>query len=73
MASVTYIDGRSEGLFARVVGVFANFGRRVVEAREREAARYVNSYLLLMDDQTLERLGLTREEIECSPKTPCYF
>ena len=73
MASVTYIDERSEGLFARLGSIFANFGRRMVEAREREAARYVNSHLVLMDDQTLERLGLTREEIECAPKSPCYF
>jgi uncharacterized protein YjiS (DUF1127 family) len=73
MASVTYIDGHSEGLLARARTGLANFGRRIVEAREREAARYVNSYLVLMDDQTLERLGLTREEIEVAPKTPCYF
>lgn len=68
MASVTYIDQRSEGLLARVRTGLANFGRRVVEAREREAARYVNTYLALMDDQTLERLGMTREEIDAAPK-----
>lgn len=72
MASVTYFGGRSEGLLARVRSGLANIGRRVVESREREAARYVNAYLAMMDDQTLERLGLTREEIERAPKAPYW-
>lgn len=36
---------------------------RVVEARERQARRYVNSALLSLDDETLSALGHRREEM----------
>ncbi len=37
---------------------------RMVEARERQVRRYVNSALLQFDDETLSRAGLNRKEIE---------
>jgi len=72
MASVTYFERHSEGFLARVGHYLAGLGQRLIEAREKEAARYVNSYLALADDKTLAELGITREEIERAPKAP-YF
>ena len=42
---------------------FADFGRRVIEARTREARRHVNAVLLNMDDKTLCELGYDRAEL----------
>ncbi|MEZ5870646.1 MAG: hypothetical protein R3D32_02145 [Nitratireductor sp.] len=50
---------------------FGDFGRvarkginRMVEARQRQARRYVNSTLLGLDDETLARSGFDRKQIE---------
>lgn len=40
-----------------------NAFQRVIEARERQARRYVNGALMGLDDKTLESLGVTREEL----------
>jgi hypothetical protein len=37
---------------------------RVVEARQRQAQRYVNGILLAMDDASLERAGYDRKTLE---------
>ena len=37
---------------------------RVIEARERQARRYVNGVLLSMDDETLARAGVDRKGLE---------
>ncbi|CDZ59800.1 Hypothetical protein NGAL_HAMBI2605_06920 [Neorhizobium galegae bv. orientalis] len=42
---------------------FRNAFNRVVEARERQVARYVNGALLSLDDETLKGLGTSREEL----------
>ncbi|KKX29242.1 hypothetical protein [Rhizobium sp. LC145] len=42
---------------------FRNAFQRVVEARERQASRYVNGALLSLDDETLKGLGTSREEL----------
>ncbi|CAN7370404.1 MULTISPECIES: hypothetical protein [Neorhizobium] len=42
---------------------FRNAFNRVVEARERQVARYVNGALLNLDDETLKGLGTSREEL----------
>ncbi|KQZ54714.1 aminoglycoside phosphotransferase [Rhizobium sp. Root149] len=40
-----------------------NAFNRIVEARERQARRYVNSALLRLDDTSLAALGKSREEL----------
>ena len=47
---------RKPGLFKRMFQAF-------VVSREREARRYVNGYLLSLDDKTLADLGFDRAEI----------
>ncbi|MBW6422698.1 hypothetical protein KX729_14670 [Rhizobium sp. XQZ8] len=42
---------------------FRNAFNRMVEARERQVARYVNGALLNLDDETLKGLGTNREEL----------
>ena len=42
---------------------FRNAFQRVVEARERQASRYVNGALLSLDDEALKGLGTSREEL----------
>ncbi len=42
---------------------FRNAFNRVVEARERQVARYVNGALLSLDEQTLKDMGTSREEL----------
>lgn len=37
---------------------------RMVEAREKQARRYVNGYLLSLDDATLAAHGYDRRELE---------
>ncbi len=37
---------------------------RIVEARQRQAQRYVNGYLLAMDDESLRRAGYDRKTLE---------
>lgn len=40
-----------------------NVFNRIIEARERQARRYVNGALLRLDDQSLEALGKSREQL----------
>ena len=47
-------------------GLFARFFKALVVSREREARRYVNGYLLSLDDKTLAELGYNRAEIRNS-------
>lgn len=42
---------------------FRNAFNRIIEARERQAARYVNGALLNLDDETLKGLGTSRQEL----------
>lgn len=37
---------------------------RMIEARERQARRYVNGVLLHMDDESLTKAGYRRETLE---------
>lgn len=43
--------------------IFRNAYNRVIEARERQAARYANGALMSLDDKTLAALGTSREEL----------
>ena len=44
-------------------GFFRSVLKAVVEARQREAERYVNGVLLGFDDKTLESHGFKRAEL----------
>ncbi|MGX1096649.1 hypothetical protein ACSSVZ_000664 [Amorphus sp. MBR-141] len=44
--------------------VFHRLMTRIVEARQRQAERAINSYLMSLDDASLERLGYNRAELE---------
>jgi len=43
--------------------IFRTAFDRIVEARERQASRYVNGALMSLDDQTLKGMGTSREEL----------
>nr|WP_306265304.1 hypothetical protein [Pararhizobium sp. IMCC3301] len=52
---------------ARVAGsnsVFRRVMDRMVSAREKQVSRYVNGYLLTLDDQTLTEHGYNRKALE---------
>lgn len=53
------LAARRPSLLKRAVG-------GLMEAREREARRYVNGYLLTLDDATLTSLGYERETLRKS-------
>jgi hypothetical protein len=44
-------------------GFFRSVFNAVVEARQREADRYVNGVLLSLDDETLKSHGYSRAEL----------
>lgn len=44
------------------MGIRTAFGR-MIEARERHARKYVNATLAQMDDETLRRAGVRREDL----------
>ena len=44
-------------------GLFRSAFDALIAARERQASRYVNSALLMLDDETLKAYGWTREEL----------
>jgi hypothetical protein len=65
MMAVTTLDsfaGRAIDQ-ARKPGRFARFIKALMDSREREARRYVNGYLLSLDDKTLADFGYDRAEI----------
>tara|TARA_R110002124_G_scaffold48028_1_gene142199 strand:- start:15 stop:233 length:219 start_codon:yes stop_codon:yes gene_type:complete len=54
---------------ARAAGSNSVFRRamdRMVSAREKQVTRYVNGYLLTLDDQTLAEHGYNRKALEKS-------
>ena len=55
----------------------SNFMRRafdrMIEARSAQARRYVNGYLLSLDDATLAAHGYNREELEREGSTTRVF
>lgn len=62
-----FAGGRKQsGLFRRVYD-------RFVCARQAEAARYVNFYLLRFDDETLETLGYDREALKNNASPSAIF
>ncbi len=61
--STTASDFRITGS-EREEGILQRIGRRIVAARQDQARRAVNVYLLSLDDETLARLGYDRRELE---------
>ncbi|SFU02906.1 hypothetical protein SAMN05518861_11060 [Mesorhizobium sp. YR577] len=47
-----------------MAGFFKAAINALMEARQREAARYVNGVLLSLDDATLKANGFTREDLK---------
>ena len=45
-------------------GFFRNAFDALVEARQKQAAAYVNGMLLAMDDETLRTCGYNRDELK---------
>ncbi|MCV3209044.1 hypothetical protein OHD62_24790 [Mesorhizobium sp. YC-39] len=45
-------------------GFFRNAMNALIEARQREANRYVSGVLLRLDDETLKAHGYDRKELE---------
>ncbi|MCB1438959.1 MAG: hypothetical protein H6888_14860 [Nitratireductor sp.] len=43
---------------------FGNLGKRMIEAREREARRHVSNVLLSLDDASLNGMGLSRHQLK---------
>ncbi|MCY6379930.1 hypothetical protein [Hoeflea prorocentri] len=52
---------------------FRSAFNRIAAAREVEARRYVGGALLSLDDETLNSLGFTREELRRNAKSPFPF
>jgi hypothetical protein len=59
-ASFTNVPARAAGSNS----VFRRAMNRMVSARERQVTRYVNGYLLTLDDQTLAENGYDRKTLE---------
>ncbi|PCJ95061.1 MAG: hypothetical protein COA52_04350 [Hyphomicrobiales bacterium] len=59
-ANYTSIPARAAG----TPSVFRRAMARMVSAREKQVNRYVNGYLLSMDDTTLANNGFDRKELE---------
>lgn len=45
------------------MSIFGDLGRRVIEARQKQARIQVAQHLLNLDDATLGRAGFTRAEL----------
>jgi hypothetical protein len=78
---ITYISiierapnkARSKRITPMANSFFRSAFNRVVEARERQVARYVNGALLNLDDETLKGLGTSREELRRNGATSYVF
>jgi hypothetical protein len=55
---------RTMSFFGDISRATRNSMNRVVEARQRQAQRYVNGVLLAMDDEALIRAGYDRKVLE---------
>lgn len=53
--------------------IFRNAFDRIIEARERQARRYVNDALLTFDDEMLESLGRRRVDVLREGATAARF
>lgn len=54
-------------------GFFRSMFDTLVEARQREADRYVSGVLLSLDDETLRSYGYSRSELSKRPHSNRFF
>jgi hypothetical protein len=54
-------------------GFFRAALEALIDARQREADRYVNNMLLSLDDETLAVRGYSRVELKKRPGSAYYF
>jgi hypothetical protein len=54
-------------------GFFRNALNSIVDARARQATRYVNGALLMLDDETLKANGYDRKTLEKTAHAPYLF
>lgn len=59
--------------FARTGGFFRNAFNALIEARTKQANRYVAGALLKLDDETLAAHGYSREALKKSARSPYAF
>ena len=52
---------------------FRNALDQLIEARSRQASRYVAGALLALDDETLKAHGYTRETLQKNARAPYMF
>ncbi len=52
-------------------GIFRRAFDNMIAARERQARKYVNGYLLTLDDSTLAAHGYSREALQSQGSTHC--
>lgn len=62
--SITTAHGFDVEREEKAPGFWARLGHRVIESRTREAERVVAAYLMDLDDATLDRLGVSRSDLE---------
>lgn len=55
------------------MSLFSNFGKRFIEARQRQAQIHVNSVLSGFDDETLKRAGFDRKNLNASARAAYYL
>lgn len=58
---------------ANLTGFFRNAFGAFMSARERQADRYVNGALLMLDDETLKAHGYSRAELRKRPHSIYTF
>ncbi len=54
-------------------GFFRNAFNALIAARERQASSYVNSALLMLDDDTLKAHGYNRADLRKQPRNAYYL
>lgn len=52
---------------------FGEFGRRVIQARQKQAQRQVNAALLTLDDETLRERGYDRVKLARNASSTIYL
>lgn len=62
MSTTTFHGVSSPSLLVRAGHYVQGLFQRMIDARQKEAQRYVNAYLSRLDDETLARYGVERSE-----------
>lgn len=70
MTTAAYFGTHAESFLTRLATGLKAVGAHMVAAREKEARRYVGAYLASLDEASLTRLGLTRDDVARMPKAP---